>query len=54
MVDTASQEKVVMDEYTTLIDKKLLKRLDRFDEFLKKNQGFCKYGGLDYDELCLS
>ena len=38
---------------TLPIDKNLLKRLDRFDKFTKKNQGLRKHGGLDYNELCL-
>ncbi|XP_071902598.1 uncharacterized protein [Coffea arabica] len=32
---------------------KLLKRLDRFDEFIRKSQGLSKQGVLDYDDLCL-
>ncbi|XP_071905959.1 uncharacterized protein [Coffea arabica] len=35
------------------IDVKLLKRLDRFDEFMRKSQVLNKQGVLDYDELCL-
>ena len=41
-----------MDEHTS-VDKNLLKKLDRFDEFIKKSQSLTKHGGLDYDELCL-
>ena len=53
MVDIASQEKAEMDENATSIIKDLLKRCDRFDEFMKKSQELNKYRGLDYDELCL-
>ena len=52
MLDTTFQGKIGMDEHTTPIDKNLLKKLDRFNEFMKKNQGLNKYGGLAYDELC--
>ena len=31
----------------------MLKRLDRFDEFMRKSQGLSKQGGLDYNELYL-
>ena len=39
MLDTAFQEKAEIDESSAPIDKNLLKRLDRFDEFIKKSQG---------------
>ncbi|XP_071939148.1 uncharacterized protein [Coffea arabica] len=42
-----------MGESSAPIDMKLLKRLDRFDEFMRKSQGLNKQGVLDYDELCL-
>ncbi|XP_071906067.1 uncharacterized protein [Coffea arabica] len=42
-----------MGESSAQIDMKLLKRLDRFDEFIRKNQGLSKQGVLDYDDLCL-
>ncbi|XP_027075870.2 uncharacterized protein [Coffea arabica] len=42
-----------MEEQPTPVDKDLLRRLDRFDDFMKKNQGLSRHGGLDYDELCL-
>ncbi|XP_071936374.1 uncharacterized protein [Coffea arabica] len=51
--DTASQGKAAMEEQPAPIDKDLLRRLDRFDEFMKKNQGLSRHGRLDYDELCL-
>ncbi|XP_027067603.2 uncharacterized protein [Coffea arabica] len=35
------------------VDMKLLKRLDRFEEFIRKSQGVSEQGGLDYSELCL-
>ncbi|XP_071913977.1 uncharacterized protein [Coffea arabica] len=53
VLDTASQEKTAMEEQHTPVDKDLLRRLDRFDDFMKKNQGLSRHGGLDYDELCL-
>ncbi|XP_027169433.1 uncharacterized protein LOC113769160 [Coffea eugenioides] len=53
VLDTASQGKAVIEEQSTPIDKDLLRRLDRFDDFMKKNQGLSRHGGLDYDELCL-
>ena len=53
MLDTTFQEKIGMDEYTIPINKNLLKRLDRFNEFMKKNQELSKHGSLYYDELCL-
>ncbi|XP_071939153.1 uncharacterized protein [Coffea arabica] len=42
-----------MGESSTQIDMKLFKRLDRFDEFIRKSQGLSKQGVLDYDDLCL-
>ncbi|XP_071912328.1 uncharacterized protein [Coffea arabica] len=42
-----------MEEQLAPIDKDLLRRLDQFDDFMKKNQGLSRHGGLDYDELCL-
>ena len=42
-----------MGEFFVPIDKNLLKRLDKFDEFMRKSQGLSKPGSLDYDELCL-
>ncbi|XP_027178217.1 uncharacterized protein LOC113777381 [Coffea eugenioides] len=42
-----------MGESSAPIDLKLLKRLDRFDEFIRKSQGLSKQGVLDYDDLCL-
>ncbi|XP_071916334.1 uncharacterized protein [Coffea arabica] len=47
------QNKPEMGESSAPIDMKLLKRLDRFDEFMRKSQGLNKQGVLDYDELCL-
>ncbi|XP_027155289.1 uncharacterized protein LOC113755486 [Coffea eugenioides] len=52
-LDTAAQGKVEAGESSVPIGKNLLKRLDRFDEFIRKNQGLSKQGGLDYNELCL-
>ena len=52
-LDTAEQEKVEVGESSVPIDKNLLKRLDRFDEFMRKSQGLSKQKGLDYNELCL-
>ncbi|XP_071933839.1 uncharacterized protein [Coffea arabica] len=52
MLDVA-QGKVEMGESFAPIDKNLLKRLDKFDEFMRKNQRLSKVGGLGYDELCL-
>ncbi|XP_027169533.1 uncharacterized protein LOC113769267 [Coffea eugenioides] len=52
-LDTASQGKIEVGESSMPIDKSLLKRLDRFDEFMRKSQGLSKQGGLDYNELCL-
>ncbi|XP_071926130.1 uncharacterized protein [Coffea arabica] len=42
-----------MGESSAQIDMKLLKRLDRFDEFIRKSQGLSKQWVLDYDDLCL-
>nr|XP_027100978.1 uncharacterized protein LOC113720259 [Coffea arabica] len=42
-----------MGESSAQIDMKLLKRLDHFDEFIRKSQGLSKQGVLDYDDLCL-
>ncbi|XP_071928029.1 uncharacterized protein [Coffea arabica] len=42
-----------MGDSSAQIDMKLLKRLDRFDEFIRKSQGLSKQGVLDYDDLCL-
>ncbi|XP_071923339.1 uncharacterized protein [Coffea arabica] len=53
VLDTASQGKAAIEEQPAPIDKDLLRRLDRFDDFMKKNQGLSRHGGLDYDELCL-
>nr|XP_027069697.1 uncharacterized protein LOC113694957 [Coffea arabica] len=53
VLDTASQGKAAMKEQPIPIDKDLLRRLDRFDDFMRKNQGLSRHGGLDYDELCL-
>nr|XP_027090344.1 uncharacterized protein LOC113711376 [Coffea arabica] len=53
MLDAAMQGKVETGESSTPIDKNLLKRLDKFDEFMRKSQGLSKSGGLDFDELCL-
>nr|XP_027067607.1 uncharacterized protein LOC113693243 [Coffea arabica] len=53
VLDTGSQGKAAMEEQPTPIDKDLLRRLDRFDDFMRKNQGLSRHGGLDYDELCL-
>ncbi|XP_027158367.1 uncharacterized protein LOC113759986 [Coffea eugenioides] len=52
-LDTAAQGKVEAGKSSAPIDKNLLKRLDRFDEFMRKSQGLSKQGGLDYNELCL-
>ncbi|XP_071912301.1 uncharacterized protein [Coffea arabica] len=52
-LDIAAQGKVEARESSTPIDMNLLKRLDRFDEFMRKSQGLSKQGGLDYNELCL-
>ncbi|XP_071921826.1 uncharacterized protein [Coffea arabica] len=38
-LDTAAQEKVEVGESSAPIDKNLLKRLNRFDEFIRKSQG---------------
>nr|XP_027122281.1 uncharacterized protein LOC113739250 [Coffea arabica] len=53
VLDTASQGKAAIEEQPAPIDKDLLRRLDRFDDFMKQNQGLSRHGGLDYDELCL-
>ncbi|XP_027158118.1 uncharacterized protein LOC113759747 [Coffea eugenioides] len=53
VLDTTSQGKVAIEEQLTPIDKDLLRRLDRLDDFMKKNQGLSKHSGLDYDDLCL-
>ncbi|XP_071933098.1 uncharacterized protein [Coffea arabica] len=47
------QTKPEMGESFVPVDMKLLKRLDRFDEFIRKSQGLRKQGVLDYDDLCL-
>ncbi|XP_071917080.1 uncharacterized protein [Coffea arabica] len=47
------QNKPEMGESSAPVDLKLLKRLDRFDEFIRKSQGLSKQGVLDYDDLCL-
>ncbi|XP_071940821.1 uncharacterized protein [Coffea arabica] len=52
-LDTAVQGKVEAGESSAPVDKNLLKRLDRFEEFIRKSQGLNKQGGLDYNELCL-
>ena len=52
-LDTTMQGKVKMGEFFASMDKNLLKRLDKFDEFMRKSQGKSKPRGLDYDELCL-
>nr|XP_027109278.1 uncharacterized protein LOC113729153 [Coffea arabica]XP_027109284.1 uncharacterized protein LOC113729158 [Coffea arabica] len=53
MLNAAMQGKVETGESSAPIDKNLSKRLDKFDEFMRKSQGLSKPGGLDYDELCL-
>ncbi|XP_071933811.1 uncharacterized protein [Coffea arabica] len=47
------QTKPEVGELSAPVDMKLLKRLDRFDEFIRKSQGLSKQGVLDYDDLCL-
>ncbi|XP_027157620.1 uncharacterized protein LOC113759252 [Coffea eugenioides] len=47
------QTKPEMGESSAPVDMKLLKRLDRFNEFIRKSQGLNKQGVLDYDDLCL-
>nr|XP_027067890.1 uncharacterized protein LOC113693552 [Coffea arabica] len=47
------QTKLEVGESSAPVDMKLLKRLDRFDEFIRKSQGLNKQGVLDYDNLCL-
>ncbi|XP_071939875.1 uncharacterized protein [Coffea arabica] len=51
--DNTVQTKPEVGELSAPIDLKLLKRLDRFDEFIRKSQGLSKQGVLDYDDLCL-
>ncbi|XP_027182219.1 uncharacterized protein LOC113780636 [Coffea eugenioides] len=53
ILNTAAQGKVEVGESSVPMDKNLLKRLDRFEEFIRKSQGVSKQGGLDYSELCL-
>nr|XP_027096027.1 uncharacterized protein LOC113715923 [Coffea arabica] len=53
ILNTAAQGKVEVGESFVPMDKNLLKRLDRFEEFIRKSQGVSKQGGLDYSELCL-
>ncbi|XP_027184098.1 uncharacterized protein LOC113782403 [Coffea eugenioides] len=52
-LDTAAQGKAKVGESSAPVDKNLLKRLERFEEFIRKSQGLNKQGGLDYNELCL-
>ncbi|XP_027109231.1 uncharacterized protein [Coffea arabica] len=52
-LDTTAQGKAEVGESSAPVDKNLLKRLDRFEEFIRKNQGLNKQGGLEYNELCL-
>nr|XP_027083426.1 uncharacterized protein LOC113705706 [Coffea arabica] len=52
-LDTVAQGKAEVGELAAPVDKNLLKRLDWFEEFIRKSQGLNKQGGLDYDELCL-
>nr|XP_027120519.1 uncharacterized protein LOC113737490 [Coffea arabica] len=52
-LDTAAQGKIEAGESSAPVDKNLLKRLDRFEDFIRKSQGLNKQGGLDYNELCL-
>nr|XP_027101664.1 uncharacterized protein LOC113722582 [Coffea arabica] len=47
------QGKAEAGESSAPVDKNLLKRLDRFEEFIRKNQGLSKQRGLDYNDLCL-
>ncbi|XP_027101482.2 uncharacterized protein [Coffea arabica] len=47
------QTKPEVGKSSALVDMKLLKRLDRFDEFIRKSQGLSKQRMLDYDDLCL-
>ncbi|XP_071904272.1 uncharacterized protein [Coffea arabica] len=51
--DHTVQTKPEVGESSAPIDLKLLKRLDRFDEFIRKSQGLRKQGVLDYNDLCL-
>ncbi|XP_027169340.1 uncharacterized protein LOC113769052 [Coffea eugenioides] len=52
-LDTVAQGKAEAGESSALMDKNLLKRLDQFEEFIRKSQGLSKQGSLDYNELCL-
>ncbi|XP_071940269.1 uncharacterized protein [Coffea arabica] len=52
-LDTAAQGKAEVGESSAPVDKNLLKRLDRFEEFIRKSQCVSKQGGLNYNELCL-
>ncbi|XP_071933083.1 uncharacterized protein [Coffea arabica] len=52
-LDTTAQGKAEAGESSAPVDKNLVKRLDRFEEFIRKNQGLSKQGGLDYNDLCL-
>ncbi|XP_071924877.1 uncharacterized protein [Coffea arabica] len=52
-LDTAAQGNAEVGESSAPVDKNLLKRLDRFEEFIRRNQGLNKQRGLDYNELCL-
>ncbi|XP_071909680.1 uncharacterized protein [Coffea arabica] len=52
-LDTATQGKAEARESSVPVDKNVLKRLDRFEEFIRKSQGLRKQGGQDYNELCL-
>ncbi|XP_071926902.1 uncharacterized protein [Coffea arabica] len=47
------QTKPEVGESSAAVDMKLLKRLDRFDEFIRKSQGLSNQGVLDYDDLYL-
>ncbi|XP_027072065.1 uncharacterized protein [Coffea arabica] len=52
-LDTAVQGKAEAGGSFVPVDKNLLKRLDKFEEFIRKSQGLSKQGGLDYNDLCL-
>nr|XP_027093584.1 uncharacterized protein LOC113713985 [Coffea arabica] len=52
-LDTAVQGKVEAGESSAPVDKNLVKRLDRFEEFIRESQGLNKQGGFDYNDLCL-
>nr|XP_027093704.1 uncharacterized protein LOC113714104 [Coffea arabica] len=52
-MNTATEGKAKAGESSASMDKNLLKQLDRFEKFIRKNQGLNKQGGLDYNELCL-